>query len=76
MIEETQKNASEDKKTKLGMGHMVLTVLAAAIGVQNRKNHEKDFEQGSPMPYIIAGVVFTALFLLTLIMVVKWVLAD
>ncbi len=65
-----------EKKPKLGLGHMVLTVLAAAIGVQTSKNHAKDFEQGSPLPYIIAGVVFTAVFLVTLILVVKWVLAE
>lgn len=55
---------------KIGFGALVLTVLAAAVGVQNKKNLEKDFTQSSPLPYIVAGVVFTALFLATLIVIV------
>ncbi len=54
----------------------MLSVLAAAVGVQNKRNLEKDFDQSSPYPYIVAGVVFTAAFVLTLILIVKMVLSS
>ncbi len=72
MSEEAENKA----KPKIGMLALSLSVLAAAIGVQNRKNLEQDFEQSSPLPYIIAGVVFTVVFMLTLIFVVKLVLSE
>jgi uncharacterized membrane protein YidH (DUF202 family) len=64
----------KDKKNKNSTWKIALSTLAAAFGVQNRQNHENDFEQQSPLPYIIAGVVFTALFVLALVAIVKIVL--
>jgi hypothetical protein len=34
---------------KPGLGSLVKSILAAAIGVQTDKNREKDFTQGSPL---------------------------
>lgn len=51
-----------------------LSVLAAALGVQSKTNLEKDFQQSSPLPFILAGLVFTVIFVLTLVLVVKVVL--
>jgi hypothetical protein len=53
---------------------VIKSVLAAAIGVQSDKNRLKDFEQGSLSTYIIAGVIFTALFVCGLIFLVSTVL--
>lgn len=50
------------------------STLAAAFGVQSSRNRERDFTRGRPVHFIIAGVVFTALFVLTLILVVNLVL--
>jgi len=55
---------------------LVFSTMAAAIGVQSRKNLENDFQQSSPMPFIAAGVIFTTLFVLALIGIVKLVLAN
>ncbi len=63
-------------KPKVGIISLILTVMAAAIGVQTRKNLEKDFSQSSPIPYIIAGVIFTFIFMATVIFVVKLVLSE
>lgn len=60
-----------DKKP--GMLSLMASVLAAAIGVQSKEKLEQDFSQSSPMPFIIAGVVFTALFVVGLIFIVKLV---
>jgi len=66
---------SPETRPKVGFLAIVLTTLAAAIGVQNRKNLEKDFAQSSPLPYIVAGIIFTILFLFTLIFIAKLALA-
>ena len=53
---------------------VALSVLAAAIGVQNKENQERDFSEGNPVVFIIAGLVFTVLFVLTLVGVVYLVI--
>ena len=53
---------------------MQVSVLAAAIGVQNQKNKERDFEHGNPVVFIFAGLIFTVLFVLSLIGIVMLVL--
>lgn len=50
------------------------SVVAAAFGVQSQRKREQDFSTGSPLPYIVAGVLFTVVFVLTLVGVVRWVL--
>lgn len=50
--------------------------LAAAFGVQNRKNRERDFKHGRPAVFIAVGLVVTALFVLTVWLAVKLVLRN
>jgi len=53
---------------------IVLSTLAAAFGVQNSKNRERDFNHGSIKTYILSGIIFTVLFVLTVVFIVKMVL--
>jgi hypothetical protein len=53
---------------------VVMSVLAAALGVQSLKNRERDFTKGNPLVFIAAGLIFTILFVLTLIGVVNLIL--
>ena len=57
-----------------GFWEVVMSVLAAALGVQTSKNRERDFTRGNPLVFIAAGLIFTVLFVLTLIGVVNLVL--
>ena len=50
------------------------SVLAAFIGVQSEKNREKDFEQGSLSTYVIAGLIFTTLFVVAIIFLVSTII--
>jgi hypothetical protein len=54
---------------------IIQSTLAAAIGVQSKKNRERDFEEGNAGGFIAAGIIFTALFIATVLGVVQWVLA-
>ena len=52
---------------------VIKSVLAAFIGVQSEANRKKDFESGSLSAYVIAGLIFTALFVVTIIFLVSYI---
>jgi hypothetical protein len=53
---------------------VVKSILAAALGVQSEEARRRDFQRGSPAAYIVGGLVFTLLFVLGLVLVVRLVL--
>ena len=53
---------------------MLHSVMAAAFGVQSGKNRARDFSQGKPGHFIAIGLLFTLVFVLLLVGVVKLVL--
>ncbi len=59
---------------KPSMIQIISSVISAAFGVQSTVNRERDFTGGSAAPYIIAGIVFTVLFILAIVGVVRLVL--
>ena len=60
-------------KTRKGTGFVsvVQSALSAAFGVQKKENLEKDFREGKPVDFIIAGITGTALFVIILIFIVN-----
>lgn len=63
-----------DKKP--GLIDVVKSVLASFFGVQSDKNRERDFQQGSPVQFIIVGLVLTIFFIVGMILIVKLILAS
>ena len=61
--------------TKSNLWQVVKSVAASAIGIQSHKNREHDFQQKSPIPYIVVGVVFVILFIISILLVVNSLLA-
>ncbi|MDD5272946.1 MAG: DUF2970 domain-containing protein [Methylovulum sp.] len=53
---------------------VIKSVLSAFIGVQSDANRQQDFSQGSLKTYIVAGIVFTVVFVGIIIVVVSAVL--
>lgn len=51
---------------------LLQSVLAAAFGVQSGRKHKEDFASGSPIAFIIAGVLFTILFVACLIFLAQY----
>lgn len=76
MTEGTDKNKTSPTPEAPGVLKIIQSVLAGALGVQSAKRREEDFASKNPWPYILAGVIFTTLFVLSLILVVQWVLAS
>lgn len=58
-------------KQGTGFKQIIGSVLAAAFGVQSSANRERDFKQGKAQHFIVAGILFTALFVGSLIVVVN-----
>lgn len=67
-------NKTEQDSEKLTFWQIISSVLAAAFGVQSDKNRRRDFSKAKPSTYIIAGIVFTLLFILFLFVLVKIIL--
>lgn len=69
-------SAPEDPNKKPSLFQIIISTLAAAFGVQSSKNRERDFKHGSIAAYIISGVLFTVIFILIMVFVVRLVLSQ
>lgn len=79
MSKQTNHNESDNNQPQPshpGILKVMQSVLAGAIGVQSGKRREEDFSSQSPWPYIITGIVFTGIFVVSLILIVQWVLSG
>ncbi len=52
------------------------SVMAAMLGVQKSKNHQRDFQYGKPSQYIIVGLIAVAVFVGIVITVVNVVMSS
>lgn len=68
--------AQSDRNHKPTMLQVAASVASAALGVQSTKNRERDFRKGSPARFVIMGIIGTALFVLTVVTVVRLVLRS
>ena len=66
----------EGKRSSLNPFQVFGSVFAAVFGVQSSKNRERDFKEGRFGVFIVAGIVFTLLFIATVFTVVQVVLKS
>lgn len=66
---------STEKHAEVGFWQVVGSVFASVIGVQKNAHRERDFKHGKPLHYVIGGVLFTVVFVVSLLMLVKLVVA-
>lgn len=59
--------------SKPSMIDVIKSVLSAAVGVQSEQNRQKDFTQGSLPIYLVAGLIFTVIFVSAIIFLVRMV---
>ena len=64
----------EDQEA-LSFGQMLASTMWAALGVQNKKNRERDFTRGKATHFIFFGIGFTVLFVLGMYTLVSFVLS-
>ncbi len=78
MNERTNSTSSDDEEPAqpLKIRQIAASTVAAAFGVQSRKNRERDFSRGDIRQFIIAGILFTAFFVGAVVGVVSLVLRN
>jgi hypothetical protein len=59
---------------KPSIWRIILSTLAAAFGVQSNRNREQDFAHGKIYIYIVSGILFTAFFVVAIVVIVHLVL--
>ncbi len=69
-------HSNKDRTNKPSFWQLVISILGAAFGVQSSKAQERDFKQRSPKAYIVGGIIFGVLFVLTIVVVVNIVLSN
>jgi len=67
---------NEGAEKSLSFVQVIGSTLAAAFGVQSSRNRERDFSRGRVSHFIVAGIIFTAVFVLTVVFVVRLVLSN
>lgn len=64
----------QSDQNKLSIRYVISSTFAAAFGVQTGKNLKRDFGAGKPAQFLLAGIVFTILFVLVIVAVVHWII--
>lgn len=66
----------EATKRKASFGATMKAVLWSFFGVRKKSGYEQDAAQLNPVHVIIAGIIGALIFILTLVMIVKAVVAK
>ena len=65
---------SDSETRKLTVWQIILSTASAMLGIQKNERRIRDFSQGKPHQFIIAGLIAAAVFVLLLLAVVQIVL--
>jgi len=71
-----QTDGSTPERTGISGLQIVQSTVAAAFGVQSSKNRERDFQEGKASQFIVAGIVFTLMFVGIMVLIVRTVLSS
>ena len=68
--------SDQDSENRKGTGflNVLKSTMFAASGIQTKANRERDFEQGKPSTFILAGLIFVVTFILIMIGIVQLVM--
>lgn len=58
---------SQSPHSGTGFWSTVQSVLGAMFGVQSEEQREKDFQKGSAVQFIVGGIIFVVVFILTIL---------
>ncbi|MFG6461789.1 DUF2970 domain-containing protein [Roseateles sp. DXS20W] len=61
---------------KASLGQTIAAVAWSFFGVRRGKDHENDMARLNPVHVIIAGLLGAALFVLMLVLLVRWVIGS
>ena len=66
----------EASRRRMSFMATVKAVMWSFFGVRKKSAYEEDTQKLNPVHVIIAGIIAAVLFVLTLLMLVKWVVAK
>lgn len=75
-LQQNESHQPRQKEPDIPFWRVVISVIQASFGVQNPANRERDFKQGRMLPFIVAALLFTGVFILTLVLIVNMVLGS
>lgn len=73
---ESETESQKEGQSGTSFWSVAHSIGAGLLGVQSRKNRERDFTHGKPIHFVIGGVVGTLLFLLVIWLLVQYLLAT
>ena len=74
LMSETVANTTVEQQhpgRPLNQWEVTCSVIAAGFGVQSKDNKVRDFSRGKPQQFIIAGLLFTAAFIVSLVALIS-----
>lgn len=72
---QTEEEANEER-AGISTLQLIQSTLAGALGVQSSKNRKRDFANARASQFVIAGIVFTALFVGIMVLLVRTILST
>lgn len=72
----TDPQPSDNQKPRVTLWQAVKSTAAAAFGVQSEDARQRDFANGNAGSFIIAGILFTVLFVIVLVVIVNLILTQ
>jgi hypothetical protein len=69
-------DSGKPPRRKASIGATIKAVLWSFFGVRGKQDYEKDAQQLNPVHVIIAGLIGAAIFVVTLLLIVKSVVAK
>lgn len=73
---DNQQDNNQPSREGTGFWSTVKSVVGAMFGVQSEAQRQKDFEKGSALHFIIGGLVFTIVFIFTILYFVNSALEN
>ncbi|MEJ2142437.1 MAG: DUF2970 domain-containing protein [Gammaproteobacteria bacterium] len=67
---------NEEHKKAPTLMDVTRSVLWGMLGVQKKKNYERDFTKGKPWQYVVIGLVAVSIFIISIVVVVNLVLSS
>ena len=66
-LKDQTNNSDQEKHQGTGFWSTVQSVLGAMFGVQSEEQREKDFDKGNAIHFIVGGILFVVVFILTIL---------
>jgi len=75
-VSEAGKDLKEAASRKASLRQTISAVAWSFFGVRRGRDHENDMAKLNPVHVLIAGVLGAALFVLVLVLLVRWVISS